>query len=124
MASINLDSPFIHYEFTESEVRPADMLGELNRMRLQNYLYEATMEKLELERTDDTRDRAIVLTGKIEVLREILRNHDIATAETNAELMQGHPTTMHEGVPIHKNFPNPGIRMPDGTIVRPEPSGS
>lgn len=123
MSQIKLDSPFVSYELTEEESHQSKILGDLNKQMIQNLLFEATMEKVNLEWLPQNEAREKVLVGKIEILRFILDNHDIASTEAATQMRtSGHPTMMQEGVPIHQIFPRAptqGIRLPTGEIVRP-----
>jgi hypothetical protein len=125
MSKIKLDSPFVSYDFDPEEEMSAKILGELNRQMIQNLLFKVTMERVNLEWLPENEKREAVLTGKIEVLREILDEHDQAVnLQSAAHRYARHPTTTSQGMPIHDIFPHPGIRAPGGEIVRPESSSN
>lgn len=114
MGTINQDSPFISYNLSEQEILQGQILGDLNKQVLQNLLFMAVMEKINIPRTPETLQLEAELAGRIGILQAILDNHRAAIAQLHSPEQQVAPEPNPD---ISGIFPR--ARMSSGGISFP-----
>lgn len=115
MSKVNFDSPFVSYEFdSPDEQLHSQILGDLNKQMIQNLLFQAAMEKIELVRTPETVQREAELQGVMNTLRSLLENSkaaELQVAQKIHEELGTHPTGKVTG--LHQVFPSARMNEED-----------